>query len=286
MTKHTYLVGYPVKGAASPVVMQATCDYLNLDVKCEYWELEDATKLPEVVKRVRSEEVMGAVITMPYKESVIALIDRIDEQSQEIGAINTIYKDGEELVGCNSDVVGVIQSLTQDAGFEPAGKRVIILGAGGAARACGFALAKAGAQTITIANRTMSKAEKLVSKLKPLCSDISAMAYDDQHFNEVVRNSNLVINSTPCGMIHTPLEGKSLLEKGMISEGQLAFDAIYKPLETPFLRMAREAGAKTLNGMGWMIYSTVMSLRLFIRQEPNVDVMFDAARKLAKESGW
>ena len=79
---------------------------------------------------------------------------------------------------------------------------------------------------------------------------------------------------------------EKLVPEGLITSGQMVYDVIYKPLETPFLKMAREAGAKTLNGMGWMIYGSVDSLRLFIHQEPDVEVMYAAARKLAKDSGW
>lgn len=286
MTKHTYLLGYPVKGAASPVVMQAACDYLNLDVKCGYWELEDTTKLPEVVSQVRSEEILGIVATMPYKESIIPLIDELDEEAQMVGAVNTVYKDGDKLIGSNSDTAGFMRSLTREGGFAPRDKRVTILGAGGAARACGFALAKSGAKSITIVNRTLSKGHNLASMIKPLCPDVQVMGYDDEHFKETIQNSELVIDSTPCGMIHTPWEGGSLIKEKIITKGQMAYDVIYKPLETPFLKMAREAGAQTLNGMGWMVYGSKESLKLFIQQEPNIDIMFAAAKKLANESDW
>ena len=286
MTKKIYLFGYPVKGAASPVVMQAVCDHFKLDVKCDYLELEDASKLPEVVGQVRSGEILGLLVTMPYKQSIIPLIGRLDEEAQRIGAVNTVYQDGGEIVGHNSDVTGFTRSLIGDGGFDPKGKRVTILGAGGAASTCGFTLARMGAKSITIVNRTRSKGEQLASMLKPLCPEVHIMEYNDQHLKEAIQNSELVVNATPIGMIHTPVEGETPVKEQIFTKGQVAFDVIYKPTETPFLKMAREAGAQTINGLAWMVYGTAEALGFFIKQEPNTDVMFDAARKLAKESGW
>jgi len=286
MTKKIYLFGYPIKGAASPVAMQAVCDHFKLDIKCDYLELEDASKLPEVVGQVRSGEILGLLVTMPYKQSVIPLIDRLDDEAQRIGAVNTVYLEGKELIGHNSDVTGFTKSLVEAGGFDPKGKGVTILGAGGAASTCAFTLARLGARAITIVNRTWSKAEQLASMLKPLCPEVHVMDYNDQNFKNTVQSSDLVVNATPVGMIHTPVEGQNPIKEQMFTKGQVAFDVIYKPMETPFLRMAREAGAQTINGLAWMIYGTAEALGFFIKQEPNTDVMFDAARKLARESGW
>jgi len=286
MTKRTYLLGYPVKGAASPVVLQAACDRLKIDVNCGYYELEDAAKLPEVIDEVRRGDALGIVVTMPFKESVIPLLDELDEEAKMVGAVNTVYLDGGKLMGHNSDTIGFMKSLTSEGGFEPKNKKVTILGAGGAARACGFSLSKAGVKAITLVNRNLEKAQLLASALKAVCPEVQVMSYDGPKFKDAVQGCDLLVDSTPNGMIHTPLEKEKLVPEGLITSGQMVYDVIYKPLETPFLKMAREAGAKTLNGMGWMIYGSVDSLRLFIHQEPDVEVMYAAARKLAKDSGW
>ena len=286
MTKKIYLFGYPIKGAASPVAMQAVCDHFKLDIKCDYLELEDAGTLPEVVGQVRSGEILGLLVTMPYKQSVIPLIDRLDDEAQRIGAVNTVYLEGKELIGHNSDVTGFTKSLVEAGGFDPKGKGVTVLGAGGAASTCASTLARLGAKSITIVNRTLSKGEKVAAMLKPICPEVRAVDYNDQNFKDIIQSSALVVNATPIGMIHTPAEGQNPIKGAIFTKGQVAFDAIYKPMETPFLKMAREAGAKTINGLGWMIYATAEALGLFIKRDPDIEVMFNAAHKLAKESGW
>ncbi len=286
MTKHIYLLGYPIKESAAPTFMQAACDYLNLDIRCELWELEDTTQLQRVVSYFRKEEVLGVIVTMPYKESIIPLIDELDEEAQRIGAINTIFKREGKLIGHNADTTGFLQSLIHEGGFEPSGKRAVILGAGGAARACGFALANSGVKAITIVNRTLSRGHNLALILKPLCPDVQVMGYDDDRLKEAIQNSELLLNCTPLGMGAGSLEGKCPPIGGLIHRGQMAYDVVYKPLETPFMKMAKEAGAQTMGGLAWSVRGTAAALQLITHQESPVDIMFEAARKVAKERGW
>lgn len=285
MKKYIYIIGYPVRDTAARGVFQAACDYLNLDVRCEEWEFEDAADLQRAVNYFRREEVLGAIVTMPYKESVIPLIDGLDDEAQRIGAINTIFKYEGKLMGHNADAMGFLQSLIHEGGFGPKGKRAVILGAGGAARACGVALASSGVRAIAIVNRTLSRGHDLASILKTLCFEVDVMSYDDDKLAEAIQSSELLVNCTSFGMKYSSLEGKCPIGE-LTSRGQIVYDVVYKPLETPLLKMAREAGAQTMNGLAMVVRGSADSFKLFTNQEPPIALMFDTAKKLAEEHGW
>ncbi len=285
MKKYIYIIGYPVRDTAARGVLQAACDHLNLDTCCEEWEFEDATELQRVANYFRREEVLGAIVTMPYKESVIPFIDRLDEQALRIGAINTIFKYEGKLIGHNADAIGFLQALIHEGGFEPKGKRAVILGAGGTARACGIALASAGMSSITVVNRTLSRGYDLASILKQPCPDVRVMGYEDKHLKEAIQNSDLLVNCTPFGMKFGPLEGQCPIGR-LIPRGQMVYDVVYKPGQTPLLNIAREAGAQSLNGLPMVVRGLIGMFRLFTGEEPPVHIMFDRARKLAEEHGW
>lgn len=285
MTKYIYIIGYPVRDTAGRAIIQAACHHLNLDIRCQEWEFEDATHLQRVANYFRKEEVLGGAVTMPYKESIIPLIDGLDEEAQTIGAINTIAKREGKLIGYNTDTTGFIQALISEGGFEPKGKRAVILGAGGAARACGVVLANSQVRSITIVNRTISRGHDLASILGPLCPDVKVMGYDNNRLEEAIQNSELLVNCTPFGMKFGSLEGECPIEQ-LMPKGQLVYDIVYKPLETPLLRMAREAGAQTLGGLPMVVRVLAASFQLFTDEEPPVKAMFDVARKLAEEHGW
>jgi shikimate dehydrogenase len=283
--KYIYIIGYPVRDTAARGVFQAACDYLNLGVRCEEWEFEDAAELQQVADYLRREEVLGAIVTMPYKESVIPLIDGLDDEAQRIGAINTIFKHEGKLIGHNADAMGFLQSLIHEGGFDPKGKQAVILGAGGAARACGIALAGSGVRAIVIVNRTLSRGYDLASILKTSCFEVDVMGYDDDKLAEAIQRSELLVNCTSFGMKYSSLEGKCPIGE-LIPRGQTVYDVVYKPMETPLLKMAREAGAKTMNGLGMVVRGSADSFKLFTNQEPPIALMFDTARKMAEEHGW
>jgi len=285
MTKYIYIIGYPVRDTAGRAIIQAVCDHLNLDIRCEEWEIEDTARLPEVASYFRREEVLGVAVTMPYKESIIPLIDGLDDEAQTIGAINTIAKREGKLIGYNTDATGFLQALISEGGFEPKGKRAVILGAGGAARACGVILANSGMRSISIVNRTLSRGHDLASILEPLCPDVRVMGYNDDRLKEAIQNSELLVNCTPFGMKFGSLEGECPIDQ-LIPRGQMVYDIVYKPLETPLLKMARGVGAQTLGGLAMVVRVLAASFQLFTDKEPPVKAMFDVARKLAEEHGW
>jgi len=283
MTKSCGLIGYPIKHSAGRSILQAAFDHLNLDIRCEEWEIDDPARLESLVNYIRREEVLGANVTIPYKESLVPFMDELDETTRMMGAITTIAKRNGKLIGYNTDSMGFMQALTTEGGFEPKGKQVVILGAGGVARGCSFILATSGVSSIMIVNRTLSRAHALASELKQICSDVQVMDYEDIRLKEAIGNSALLVNCTSFGMKWSALEGKSPIREGLIPKGQLVFDVVYKPLETPLLKMAKEAGAKVLGGLSMVVYVCAVSLRLMLDKEPPLEIMFEAARKAAEQ---
>jgi shikimate dehydrogenase len=273
------LIGYPLKHSISPLFQQAALDYLGLNVRYEAWETEPA-KLPAVLQGLRQRAKLGVNVTVPYKESVIPLLDELDGLAAEIGAVNTIVNRDGKLIGYNTDAQGFITALRQKGSFEPEGKRVLLLGAGGAARAIGFILVKSGVNSLIIANRTHNRAQGLAAELrKSLGGDVTALPWDYQHLEEELPRCHLVVNCTSMGMKYSPTEGQSPLPAGLIPKGALIYDIVYNPMETPLLAQAKACGARTLGGLAMLVYQGAASFELWTGREAPVDIMFSEAER-------
>lgn len=285
MTKYVYILGNPLKHTAGQVIMQAAFDHLGLDVRCEEWEIAP-DQLEQAAARIRQKDVLGAALTIPYKESIIPYLDELDEQARLMGAVAAIGKREGKLIGYNTDSVGFLRGLTTEGKFQPRDKRVVILGAGGAARGCSFILASSGVKSVTIVNRTLSRAKDLASELKQTCPNVQVMDYEDSRLQEAIQNSELLVNCTSFGMKWSSLDGKCPIKEGLIPQGQLVYDIVYKPLETPLMRMAREAGARTLSGLVMVTYVCAADVKLWLDREPPIEAMFEGARKAAEQYGY
>ncbi len=281
MTKHVALIGYPLRHSISPSFQQAAFDYYHLDIRYESWEIE-ASSLDETIGRLRQSSVLGANVTMPYKEAVMALLDDLDEFVARIGAVNTIVNRGGRLLGYNTDAPGFIRALRQDGGFEPRDKCAAILGAGGAARAVSSALATEGARRLIIVNRTAERAESLATSLKRDLApdtDITTLPWDEIRSSKALSPCDLLVNCTSLGVRHSPTEGETPLEADSIPKDALVCDLVYNPVETPLLREAKKAGAGVLGGLAMLVYQGAESFKLWVGKEAPVDIMFRRARE-------
>jgi shikimate dehydrogenase len=258
-----------------------------MEVRSEEWQLDDPEELPEAVSRMRSEKVLGILVTIPYKVAIMPLLDGVDEEARRIGAVNTIYKRSGRLIGCNTDVIGFMTSLTREGGFDPQGKRATILGAGGAARACGFSLAKAGVRSLAFVDPTHEGFADMIATVKALGVEVAALNHHSIDLKRTFEASDLVVNCSPVGAKYGPSEEQSPIGLGLLRRGQMVYDAIYKPLETPFLKMARQAGASgTLNGLTWAVHTCAASVAIFAGTAPSREAMLGAALGMAREQGW
>ncbi len=281
MTQYVGIIGYPLKHSISPLFQQAAFDRLGLDIRYETWET-GTEGLGDVVERLRRPENLGANVTIPHKESVMTLLDRLEEPAGGIGAANVIAKTGLGLTGYNTDAVGFLRAMEEHGGFRARGGRVVLLGAGGAARAVAMALILAGVDSLTIINRALERARGLASHLAPSSTGgqwVTALPWDHQGLAQALSECNLVVNSTSIGMKHSPLEGRSPLDPGLLPRDALIYDLVYNPKVTPLLGQARQAGARTLGGLPMLVYQGVAAFELWTGKAAPVDIMFKAAER-------
>jgi shikimate dehydrogenase len=284
------VIGYPLKHSVSPDFQQAALDYCKLNMRYEAWEIK-ADDLPSAIDRLRQPQNLGANITVPYKEAVIGLLDQIDNFAELVGAVNTVVNRDGRLAGFNTDAAGFLKALHEDAGFEPENKEVLILGAGGAARAVSFALLQEKVNTLIIANRSLAKAESLAGALakqvanSKMKTEIAAVALPSANLTKVVVHCQLIVNCTTVGMKHSSGERKSPLASRVIPKDALVYDLVYNPSKTPLLKMAKAAGAKTIGGLPMLVYQGAASFKLWTGREAPLDIMLSTAKKALVRMG-
>jgi len=278
--KYAGVIGYPAKQSLSAVFQQAAFDHLGLDMRYEVWPTPEE-RLAEVVQGLRAPDRLGANVTIPHKEAVLPLMDETDQLARRVGAVNTIVNRDGRLHGHNTDAGGFLRALREDGGFDPTGARVLVAGAGGAARAIVIALADAGAASVTVINRTFPRASRLVQELQPQAGGTELHALPDVYASWLASavSCRLLINCTSVGMAGTQEEKDSPVPIDLIPAGALVFDLIYRPLNTPLIVAARKRGVRALGGLPMLIYQGADSFRLWTGLEPPLEVMFKAARK-------
>jgi shikimate dehydrogenase len=284
------IIGYPLKHSVSPDFQQAALDYCQLDIHYEPWETK-AENLSSTIKRLKRPQNLGANVTVPYKEAVLSFIDEVDNLASLIGAVNTIVNQGGRLIGFNTDAHGFLRALREDAKFEPMDKRVVILGAGGAARAIGFALLQERVMSLAIANRTLARAESLVRSLaryaiaRKIRAKVTALPWRGSKLREETSHCQLIVNCTTLGMKYSSKETQSPLATRLIPRGALVYDLVYNPIETPLLRLAKEVGANALGGLPMLVYQGAISFKLWTGREAPLDIMFLAAKQALLKMG-
>ncbi len=275
MTQLAGIFGYPLAHSLSPAFQQAAFNHCGLDVRYLAWEAPSEA-LADEVEKLRGGDFIGANVTIPHKQSVMAMLDEIDETAQAIGAVNTIVKSAGKLIGHNTDAPGFMRALKEDGSFDPTGKRALLLGAGGAARAAAFALCRDGIASLTIANRTPVYAESLAAGLSGEVARVAAIGMDSDELGAIALESDLIVNSTSVGMRHGDGEGQTPLAGGLIPHEAVVMDMVYNPQQTPFLAAARSAGATVLGGMPMLIYQGAASFEMWTGREAPVEAMFAA----------
>ena len=278
MTQHVGLLGYPLSHSISPAFQQAAFDHYSLPVRYDLWPTT-SQKLEAAVAKLRGPGYLGANVTVPYKERVPALLDEVDALASSIGAVNTIAKEGSRLVGYNTDAFGFMKSLEEAGGFAPMNKNVLLLGAGGAARAAAFALVAAGVASLTIANRTVERAHSLAGDVGNSAESVRAVPMGGDSLRAAAARADLIVNSTSIGMSHGEAQERTLLNADLIPSGALVFDLVYNPSETPLMKEATKASARTLGGLLMLIYQGAAAFELWTERDAPIEVMVRAGRK-------
>ena len=260
----TGITGSPLGHSLSPAIHNAAFSSLNIPGKYLPFPAT-AAELPDLMHLVRELGIRGLNVTIPHKEAVMRHLDDVDPLAKRVGAVNTIVNKNGRLLGINTDVSGLEKALLA-AGADPKGKGALVIGAGGAARACGLVLERRGAN-IWFTNRTASRAQELAKVFSGRVAshgDVARMTFD------------IVINCTPLGMQGFPNELP--VDPHVFRPGQWAVDLIYSPPITRFLEEANKHGAKTLSGMEMLIYQAMDAFETWTGQRPPYEVMATGAR--------
>jgi shikimate dehydrogenase len=268
--KTVALLGYPLGHSLTPIIYNATFPAMGLEATCVAWPTPPEA-LGEAVRRLRSPDILGANVTIPHKEAVVPLLDEVDAGAAAIGAVNCIVASDGRLAGHNTDGAGFLRSL-REQGFEPSRRAAMVLGAGGAARAIVVALREAGIAALTVAGRSGERTRVAMAGL-----GVVALGWEEAGFRERCREADLVVNCTPLGTKGSPGENESPPVAGAFRPGALAFDLVYNPPETPFLRAAEAGGARAVSGLGMLLYQGAESIRLWTGRAPPLDTMRAAA---------
>ena len=280
-TKRAGVIGYPLGHSLSPTIFQAAFDAVGVDARYEAWETPP-DQLEGRINALRGDDFLGANVTIPHKQAVVPLLDRLDERAERIGAVNTIVHESGQLVGYNTDVAGFARALRDDAGFDPKGMRTAVLGAGGAARAVALALIEGGASIILLTGRSPRRLDKVCADLRsltPTGTTLTWTHWGDGTFMTVVPSAGLLVNCTPVGTRGSETEGESPIDARYLPAGGIVFDLVYNPPETPLLKAAKERGAKAVSGLGMLVYQAAESFRLWTGQEAPVERMLEAGRE-------
>ena len=272
------IIGCPLGHSISPIIHQAALDYLSIGLKYGRWEMTK-NQLAEFMLLLRTRDFLGVNVTVPHKIAVIPYMDEIDSWANRVGAVNTILQRDNRLHGYNTDGVGFLRSLKEEGHFNPCGKKVLIIGAGGAARAVVIALADEGVSEMIIANRTIEKCHDLAKLARLSKVDAKEMVLEKHTLALLARDKTLIVNCTIMGMKHGDLEEETPLLADGISPDALVYDLVYNPTETPLLRQARIAGATPLGGLGMLVYQGAASFQIWTGVEAPAEVMYTAAKK-------
>jgi shikimate dehydrogenase len=262
------VIGWPISQSLSPVIHNAAFRHHGDNWSYVAYPIEPGDA-GSAIAAMRSGGLQGLNVTMPHKDAVADLVDELDESAESIHAVNTVVRmsDG-RLRGYSTDGEGLLRAIRINANWDPAGKKVCVLGAGGAARSAIDAFTRAGVASIFVVNRTVEKATQAIGESKV------AVVGRQRNIDEC----DIVFNATSVGMG----TDESLVSPELLHEGQLVIDAVYHPLETRLLRDAKSRGATVLDGLWMLIHQACVAQALWLGREPDYQVMRNAAvRELA-----
>ncbi|XRO74678.1 shikimate dehydrogenase [Methanocaldococcus sp. 28A] len=273
-TKVIGLIGHPVEHSFSPIMHNAAFKDKGLNYVYVAFDV-----LPENLKYVidgaKALGIVGFNVTIPYKIEIMKYLDEIDKDAQLIGAVNTIKIEDGKAIGYNTDGIGARMALEEEIG-KVKNKNIVIFGAGGAARAVAFELAKD--NNIIIANRTVEKAENLA---KEIAKKLNKKFGEEVKFSGLdvdLEDIDIIINATPIGM-YPNVDVEPIVKADKLREDMVVMDLIYNPLETVLLKEAKKVNAKTINGLGMLVYQGAVAFKIWTGVEPNVEVMKKIIRK-------
>jgi shikimate dehydrogenase len=268
MTKRVVLIGHPVAHSLSGAMQQAAFDDQGVDATYELWDRAPIA-LPDAIGELRTDDFLGANVTIPHKERVVPLVDRLTEEGHATGAVNTITKEGKRLVGHNTDVPGFRVALDKLVGKQKMPRAAVVLGAGGGARAVVYGLITEGFQRVIVFNRHLHRAEGLVKHFGRTAAhmELRAMPWHESIIESELAKAKVLVNATSIGLTDdtTPLPAE------IIPPEMLVLDLIYK--RTTFLRDAEAAGCTVADGELMLLHQGAAAFTLWTGKPAPLELM-------------
>ena len=279
------VIGSPVAHSLSPLLHEAAFRAMGLGDAWRSFAFEvPPGHAAAALEDMRQAGVTGLSVTMPHKAAVASLVDDLSEVARRLDAVNCVTNHEGHLDGTNTDGDGFLASLARGAAFDPAGRRCLVIGAGGAARAVVLALAQAGASEVAVVNRTPERAVVAARLAGAVGVAVGAEAGNGA-LDQVVGSADLVVNATPVGM--AGVSGADAAEWFVAPEqlhaGQVAADLVYAPRPTRWLAAAAQAGARPLDGLGMLVHQAAAQLARWTGRQPPVEAMWRAAEAALRE---
>lgn len=283
MPKRVVLIGHPVAQSLSGALQQAAFDALGIDAGYEPLDIP-LIQLPEAVAELRRDDYLGANITVPYKERVVPMVDRLTEEAQATGAVDTITREGSRLIGHNTDVIGFRVALDRLVGRQKMPRAAVILGAGGGARAAVYTLITEGFQRVVVFNRHLHRAEGLVRHFARSAAhmELRAMPWHESVIEAELAKTKLLVNATavPDAASTSPIPGE------LLAPDLLVLDLMYVPPEPRLLADARTAGAaQVANGELMLLHQTAAAFQLWTGREVKIELLKEKLDQEREGSG-
>ena len=266
-TEKLGVIGYPLKHSLSPLIHNNAIEKLGLNYQYQPIEIKPG-KFDTSISGLKIMKIKGFNVTIPYKEQILSYLDETSKEVNVIGAANTIVNIDGKYKGYNTDVIGIKVSL-EDFANELKDSKVIVLGAGGAARAVVYSLIEHFAVSeIHLYNRTKEKAEKIKKQFSAKLNfeGIACYKFDEAHIIENSQQTSLIINTTPIGM-HPDVRNSPVNNDGLFRKDKLYFDLIYNPLKTEFLKKAERKGGTAINGLKMFVGQAAEAFKLWTGKE-------------------
>lgn len=279
-TKICGLIGDPVEHSMSPAMHNSAFKdsglyYIYLPFKVKKEQLERA------ILGIKALNIKGINVTIPHKISVIPFLDELDPLAEKIGAVNTIINNNGVLKGYNTDAHGFLKAMSE-RGISPEGKRIVILGAGGASRAISFILADKGA-SLVILNRKLEldQAVELAASIsRTFGEEIKALELNEPNLEQALGNSDILVNATSVGM--SPNVDKTIVPSGLLKADLIVFDIVYNPLKTKLLAEAEAAGAGVISGLEMLVWQGALAFEMWTGLKASLETMRKAAIRVLK----
>lgn len=271
-TKIYGLVGHPLEHTASPAIYSAAFKELGLNAMYLVFDIEPSA-FEDAVKGLKALKAGGFNVTIPYKERIMPMLTHLDSSAQKVGAVNTVKVDSGLLIGYNTDLAGFLAPLLE-LDFKIQEVRALILGAGGAAKACVRALMDAGCREIIVLNRSIERAIILARQYNN--TNVRVGHLNEGSLNEALSRAELVVNATPVGMY--PNVDESIIPKALLRSDMVVYDLVYRPVQTKLIKEAKEAGATTISGYKMLVEQAAESFKIWTGFEPPKEAMFKALK--------